>query len=208
MESVKKLISQHSDRYEEFDYYLGIIEKAEKNVASYPDISIESSKSLIEGISKSISKKLNPAYDANKTDLSQIVRDALQCLAKHDEYIENDFITRCVSLIHLLGEIRNKRGDISHGRHAPKDISSDIRLSKLAIHLTEGLVFYILTVFYSIDLSFKQLTPYEQNTEFNELLNMNDSLDLINYSKALYEQDYDYYVELLSEWKSKENENA
>ena len=209
MDSIKKLISQHSDRYD-FEYHFILIEKAKTNVLSQPDISIESCKSLIEGVCKSILKNLDVAYNSktiDKKDFSPIVKETLLCIAKHDESIEDDFISRCVSLIHLMGEIRNSRGDISHGRHSPKDISSDIRFSKLIFHITEGLIFYILTVFYSINLSYKQPIPYEQNQDFNELLNLNDSMNLINYSKALYEQDYDYYVELLNEWQS-ENENA
>lgn len=210
MDSVKTLIAKHSDRYEEFDYYLGIIEKAEKNVINYPDISIESCKSLIEGLSKSILKNLDASYDSKITDakeFSPLLKEAIARLSEHDEALEADFTNRCGSFLHYIGHLRNTRGDISHGRHAPKDLSSDVRLSRLVLHITEGLVYYLLTVFYSIDLSYKEVVLYEDNQAFNDMLDTTYVLDgVVKYSKALYEQDNDSYNEQLIDWIDREAE--
>ena len=211
MQSVKSLIEENSKRYNHFLYYLTLIEKAENNVITHPDIAIESCKALIEGIAKSILKEMDQSYHSptiDKKDLRPLVRDALLIFAKYDADIENDIINQCIKLVECIGSFRNERGDISHGKHAPKDKSSDSRLSRLVLNITEGLIFYVLTIFYAIDLSYKEKIRYEDNAEFNEIFNLENTVELINYSRAIYDQDYDYYVELLSDWQSENEERA
>lgn len=201
MNSVKKIIADNSKHYEHFDYYLIIIEKAEQNAISNPDISIECCKSLIEGISKSILKTLDKAYNPkyiDKMDLSPLVKKALEKLSEFDPSIEDSFITRSTSLIHVLGEVRNKRGDISHGKHTPKDYSSNAHFSSLVLHISEGIIFYILKIFFSIDLTFQEMIVYDDNSGFNDWLDEQHPLDSnVSYSRALYDQYYvDYELQL------------
>jgi hypothetical protein len=203
MELVKKIIDENINRYNHLDYYFIIIESIEKNEISNPDISIESCKSLIEGISKFILQYLDDAYekkDINKMDFTVVFKKSFIELSKHKE-IEIDLINRMGSLMQRLGEIRNERGDISHGKLAPKEDDSYIRLSKLVKHTTEGLVFYLLDNFLSLDLSYKEDVKYEDNEIFNQVIDEENSMpSYLSYSKALFEQDNVAYVDKLDEY--------
>jgi hypothetical protein len=201
MESVKKLIASQKDKYDGLDYYLMHIEKASNNIKTHPDICIECCKSLIEGVSKTILKNLDNAYDSkviDKLELSPLVRKTLEKMAEFEVEIEDDFIRRSVSLIHIMGEVRNKRGDISHGKHAPKEISSNADYSALVFHVSEGIVYYILKNFVSIDISYKQSLIYEDHEDFNAMLDEASPLEgKVLYSRAVFDQfPIDYEIQL------------
>lgn len=203
MELVKNIIYENTDRYNHLDYYFRIIESIEKNETSNPDISIESCKSLIEGVSKFILQYLDEANDKsqiNKMDFTEVFKKSFTELSKYKE-IDTTLINRIGGVIKWLAEIRNARGDISHGKLAPKDDESSARLSSLVKHTTEGLVFYLLDNFLSLDLSYKEQLKYEDNEKFNQLLDDETPLpSYISYSKALFEQDNLAYVDRLDEY--------
>lgn len=203
MQIVRSLLTSNIEKYEHFAYYETVIDLIEQNVDSNPDICIESCKSLLEGISKTILKALdatatNRILDAK--DFPTLFRESLNKLAEYNENIEVDFVRRAVSLIQVLGEIRNKRGDISHGKLAPKEFSSYSQFSKLVMQMTEGIVFYILEQFFAIDLSYKEEIKYEDNPEFNEALDELNPMGNLSYSKALYDQKYDDYFQELQDY--------
>ena len=206
MKSVQEIITNNKEKFEHFQYYDLILEKIEKNASKNPDICIESCKSLIEGISKTILKALDNTFnekDVNKQNVMPIFKDAVKKLAEHDENIEEDFINRAGSLVHLFGTIRNERGDISHGKLAPKQILSTPEFSKLCVNITEGVSYYMIKSFFDIDLSYKQPLKYDDNSEFNQELDEENSLDYISYSKALFDQDLTLYEELLDSFNEK-----
>ncbi len=174
-----------------------------------PDICIESCKSLIEGISKTILKALDAAStneSLNAKDVKELFRDALNALGRFNPKMEVDFVRRSVGVIQLLADIRNKRGDISHGKLAPKELSSYAQFSKLVMHMTEGIAFYMLTEFFEIDLSFTEEIIYDDNPEFNEWLDTNNPISGISFSRALFEQDEVSYTEQLLEYQTEQEE--
>lgn len=209
MQLVRTLINDNNEKYEHFAYYEKIITIIEQNEASNPDICIESCKSLIEGISKTILKTLDTTATSKSLegkDFHNLFRDALNKLSEYNEDIEVDFVRRAVSLIQVLGEIRNKRGDISHGKLAPKELVSYSQFSKLVSQMTEGIVFYVLEQFFAIDLSFKEEVKYEDNPNFNQMLDDFNYFENLSYSKALFDQDYVAYCEQLLEYESEQEE--
>jgi len=192
MQLVRTLISQNSEKYAHFSYYEIIIDKIEENVQSQPDICIESCKSLIEGISKSILKALDAAStneSLNAKDVKELFREALNALGRFNPTMEVEFVRRSVGVIQLLADIRNRRGDISHGKLAPKELSSYAQFSKLVMHMTEGIAFYMLQQFFEIDLSFTKEIAYRENPAFNEWLDTSNPIDGISFSRALFDQD-------------------
>ncbi len=184
-------------RYEHLIYYQDIIDIIEQNVASQPDICIESCKSLIEGVSKTILKTLDPTISdaAMKEDVMPLYKKAAKKLAEFDDKIESDFVNRSGSLIENFGMIRNRRGDISHGRAVPKLDFSTPQFSTLVMNVTEAITFYLLEHFFRIEIS-KDI-KYEDYDEFNQWLDNSNPLGTLSYSKALFEQDVISYEQQL-----------
>ncbi|HBB96100.1 MAG TPA: hypothetical protein DC054_11985 [Blastocatellia bacterium] len=209
MQLVKTLIHENSEKFGHFSYYETVIEVIEQNVLSQPDICIESCKSLIEGISKTILKALNPAQtDAvlNRKVFKDLFREALAALAQRNPTMEAEFVRRSVGVVQVIGEIRDKRGDISHGKIAPKELASYAQFSKLIMHMTEGIAFYMLDQFFQIDLSFTEVVKYEDNDKFNEFLDRQNPMPGLSYSKALFDQDNVSYCEQLLDYQTEAEE--
>ncbi len=211
MKLTKEILAKLEVNYKNIDYYYSIIDVIETKVEVAPDISIESCKALIEGVSKFTLRQLDASYnslDIDKMDFHKLFKKSVTNLGLHCEDIEEDFIIRSNSLIHLLGETRNRRGDISHGKLAPKDVSSDSLFSTLVMQMTDCLVFYILNCFSKIETQKK--TEYEDNPDFNEWLDESNQFGLLkSYSKALFEQDaVAYEQELLNYIDLQETKNG
>jgi len=209
MQLVRALISQNNEKYEHFSYYEGIIDVIEEKIQSHPDICIESCKSLIEGVSKTIIKRLDNTTtddDLNKMDVMPLFKRAANKLAEFDEELELDFINRTASLIQNFGEIRNQRGDISHGRAAPKEIYSSPQFSNLVARVTEALAFYVLEHFFRLALPDEAEIKYEDNPAFNEMLDTLKPMGSLSFSKALFDQDNVSYCEQLLDYKTEQEE--
>lgn len=190
MRNTRNILYELETRYEVIKYYYTIVEIIENNVNSNPDISIESCKALIEGLSKFTLQNLNKSYDSiklNKLSFQQLFKQSTFELTKHSLEFEEDFMNRANALVHLIGEKRNERGDISHGKLAPKEVKSDVFFSNLVMTMTDGLIFYWLSYFSSIEI-FNPL-KYEDNIDFNSYLDELYQFGKISYSKALFEQD-------------------
>jgi hypothetical protein len=202
MQQTRDIIKRHRRTHETFEYYDLIIEKVEKNVSKNPDISIESSKALIEGICKSILLRLDSSLSekvVNNMKFKPIYSNTCNLISQHVEF-EIDFIYRTSAMIDRLAELRNERGDISHGKAAPKKYVSDIETAKMVMRVTDSILTYILTAYFSIDLSYKEEIVYEDNSEFNDFLDESYCLEEVVYSRALYDQDYDAYEEQLRDY--------
>ncbi len=211
MELVRKLISENNEKYEHFAYYETVIDVIENHVNSQPDICIESCKSLIEGVSKTIIKTLDDTAsdnDLKDMDLMPLFKRAARKLAEKDDTLELDFVNRTGSLIENFGRIRNERGDISHGRAAPKEINSSPQFSNMVARVTEALAFYVLDHFFRLELPEVTEIGYEENADYNEMLDRLNPLDGISYSKALFDQDIVSYCQQLFDYQSELEEEA
>lgn len=208
MKQTKEILSQLKSQYTNIDYYNIIVEKIEENVNSNPDIAIESCKALLEGISKFILKQIDPSYDpavVDKTDFHPLVKQSMFKLAEYNEDVEVDFINKVNKLIVCVGEVRNRRGDISHGKLSPKEYFSDAHFSNLVVTITDNVLFYILSCFSKVKLV--KVLEYEDNSDFNENLDVENPFGILSYSKALFDQDIKAYKqELLAYQDSIETE--
>jgi hypothetical protein len=217
MDSLKSLITRNLDVFPDFEYYIPIIEKVERNHEPHPDIAIECCLSLIQGISKTIILKLDKTADSGKLENDNVesrvhhqFKRATELLKLNDDIYETAFTGSCSGLISNLATLRNTRGDISHGRAVPKTLQSDIELARLIIDITNSLLRYALGSFFTIDLNKKaeeieriaqeeeDLIRYEAYQEFNDLLDEEYPYDgKLLYSQALHALYYeDYTIQL------------
>ena len=101
-------------------------------------------------------------------------------------------------MICRMAELRNERGDISHGKSAPKEVTSTKESAKMIMHVTDGITSYILGSFFKIDLTYKEEIQYDDYPVLNEMLDEENPLDGISYSRALFDQDNVAYMEQFS----------
>ena len=204
MQTLRELIERHSKENSEFRYYIKHIDEAEANEILHPDITIECCTALFQGISKTIVNRLNPPEDAKAFADSSVqsqVRAALKCLAVGDDIIEIDFPRRAESLVQIIGELRNQRGDISHGRAVPKELQSDRSLARLVLNLTEAITRYMLGSFFALQPERAFVPSYDDNEAFNAYLDANTELPgKLIYSRALHAQYPEDYVIQLKEY--------
>lgn len=236
MEPAIKIIVENAVEYPQFRYYIRLMKKAELNLFSQPDISIEICKSLIEGVSKSVILDFAPDTDPKKLsnmDVSPLAKWACQLLKQDNTVIEDEFARRVASVAEFLGVLRNERGDVSHGRAVPKPVQSNDKLSAVIFQVSSGLLTYMLDSFFtakrlariaippepepepepdtreednSLDL---EQVEYETNLEFNNWLDDHYPYEgKLNYSFALYALYYeDYLVQLEIYQESLESED-
>lgn len=205
MNLLEELISKNLDYFPELSEYKEVvIVFLQDHKIKRPDMCIEGCKSLIEGLSKFIYFHLNNGNINHKDwkdyKFSQKYKKVVEIL-KLDGY-ENEFVEINSQLVHKLGEIRNERGDISHGQSYPKDSYSDTEFARFIILWTEGLCYFLLSRYIMIKQKQKEEESMDvyNNEQFEEFDNYLDSLSpdikFIHYSKALKEQD-PYQYELL-----------
>src|SRR5689334_1230734 len=155
MQTLIELIERHADENSELRYYIAIIEKAERNEEQHPDICIECCASIFQGVSKTIvhrleSLTLDDRTQFEKESIQRQAKRALRCLAASDSLVELGFPVAVENLVRVLGELRNDRGDISHGRAVPKELQSDRSLARLVLNITESVVRYMLASYFAL----------------------------------------------------------
>ena len=220
MQRSSKLIKANQAQFPDCAYYLPLFGKARRNIASHPDICIETCKALLEGIAKTIILGLDATATRHSLDnykVEPLVKAAAKLLREHDNVIEGDFVNRISGLAHSLGALRNARGDISHGKAVPKIEESDRDFARLCLQMTDAVAFYMLQSFFSRTTALTVVvadedevtepevlpggipnTEYDDNSPFNEELDRQYPLDgKLLYSDALYRLYYeDYLIEL------------
>ena len=183
-------------------YYIPtIIDTIEKSITQNPDVAIESCKSLIEGISKGILKYQGRTYEPESRTggtPQKFLKDALNSL---DGKVDDEFIWATANFVLRIKQLRDERGDISHGKAAPKDIASDQHLAAAIVQTTDSLVCYLLTIFFTTDWSYLEEIKYDDNEEFNQYLDEDNELDGVIYSKALFDQDPVAYKQQLENYQ-------
>lgn len=197
MIKIREIIKNNIDKHSHFEEYFKIIDIIQVNEFINPDICIESCKALIEGVSKTIIINLDNTKTADNIDddnLPKLFKESMNLLSNNCVDIEGDFVVRFSAIIQVLGEIRNKRGDISHGRMAPKAIFSSPKLATTVKNMTENILEYILEHYFTLDFTNGKLV-YEETEEYNSWLddNTNFPIKKAKYSQLLYENDYDEY---------------
>lgn len=191
MEKLKHEI--HRIKRHNLEYYHSHLSLIEGYVDEKPDISIETCKALIEGISKLALFLLDqePIDSHKNAKVEDLFKRALNTLQKGRGFSDVDMVRRLGSSVHYIGELRNSHGDIGHGRASLKEQVNDADFAELIIGVTDNLCTYMLR---RLDqLSQKEL-QYEDNPEFNESLDRDNPLPgKMLFSRALFEQEFETY---------------
>ena len=208
MESFEKIVSEFSDDFPDFQYYLKHAKEIKANEESHPDIAIECCTSLLQGLSKSISYRLDPSIDKKafeKGTIEHQVKTAFKLIGSSSDVVEIALPQACSTVARLAGELRNMRGDISHGKAVPKVMQSDASLARLALDVTEALSRYMLC---HLALLSPSKLKYEDNPEFNEQLEeLGDSVGSTSFSLLLFRYDPDAYEFQLDEFLTQKDQD-
>jgi hypothetical protein len=204
MTLTQQILNRLPPRFGDFEYYQVIVGKITENQSPNPDIAIESCKSLIEGLSKLILKHTDKSYRDNQRpteELAPLFKKAVNALAERGADIEEQFTKAVGNFIHQLGSLRNERGDISHGKSAPKLISSTPHFATLVVQATDGLASFLLHELFALNLSDFVSIEYTDNSEFNYFLDDTYPMERgLSFSRALFDQDFVAYEEQLKEF--------
>ena len=177
MELTKEVINKNKDNIEGLIGYSVIVSEIEDNITINPDITIESCKSLIEGLCKKALELVSDKYNSDKK-LRGTCEDQMPFLIKtafnevYSNGLERDLHNSLYSIINgkvrtqrflkkaqtellkngkkaidKITAIRHNRGDISHGRIYPKIQESEIHLAKSIASITDGICSFMILEF-------------------------------------------------------------
>ena len=209
MNSVIDLIRAHSSRYPDFEEYIPNIEEAVANVSARPDRCIENCKALFEGISRSIILRLDASTDRKQVEKIQFDDLVLRAIneVQKIETVSRSPLLSIMPFIEMLRKIRNERGDVSHGRPAPKIDVSGRRLAEYILRMSETNLRYMLEVFYDVqevkvEAAYAPPLLYEDNPDFNDWLDeTNGPRGEFLYSLCLFHMYPMDYKNGLEDWK-------
>ena len=191
MEKLKHEI-QRIKRYR-LEYYHSHLNLVEGYIDEKPDITIETCKSLIEGISKLSLHLLNqePLDSHNDEKFQGIVKRALSELQKGRGFSDADLCKRLSGVVQYIGEVRNEHCDIGHGRASLKEQVNDAEFADLIVGITDNICTYMLR---RLDRLVDKVTEYEDHPEFNDFLDEQNPLPgKTRYSRALFDQEFETY---------------
>ena len=216
MDSLEALVKRHIKEFPDFQYYgafaefISAIENYHQDL--HTGVSLDCCNSLLQSICKTIITQIDPRRkrkDLNKgakSETNNLISEAAKLLQKNDDVYERNFISKVSQIGQHINELRNARGDLSHGKHIPKELLNDQDLSRLLREITESLSRYLISSFFSFKLEQFKEEPeiekdsirYEDNPEFNELLDEEYPYEgKLLYSQALYTLYYeDYAIQL------------
>jgi hypothetical protein len=189
-------------RLEYYDSHLTLIEGY---IDEKPDISIETCKALIEGLSKLALHMLNqePLNGYKSEDVHPLFKRAMKELQKGRGFSDVDLINRVGAVVHYIGELRNEHGDISHGRASLKEQVDDADFADFIIGITDSLCTYMIR---RLNQLAEVELRYEDNPEFNAILDEGYPLgNGVKYSKALFDQEPETYEVELGDYNIQNN---
>jgi len=213
MESLEALVKRHIKEFPDFQYYGALAEFISAIESYHQDlhtgVSLDCCNSLLQSICKTIITQIDLSLESGTLDkgssstTNSLISQAAKLLQKNDDVYEKGFISEITKLGRCIADLRNARGDVSHGRRIPKELVNDQDLSRLIREITESLSRYLVSSFFSFALEKKSkedfeieedLIRYENNLEFNEFLDEEYPLDgKLLYSQALYTLYYEDY---------------
>lgn len=194
-------IREHINKIPSLNGFESHVSTIERSVESNPALCIETCKSLVESICKTILTNQNANY--NEYDkFNVIVKKTMESLVSPNERYKEELIElarRIASVSQILAEIRNKSGFASHGQDI-KHPAINSTLSLLAFKAADVIGGFIMHYYITNTTRRDSRIHYEDCRLFNELFDEDNPLELggviLSSSEALYYQDYQAYKEL------------
>lgn len=183
------------------EYYQSHLDLVESYVEEKPDISIETCKALIEGISKLSLHLLNqePLESHNDEKFQALVKRALSELQKGRGFSDVDLCKRVAGVVHYIGELRNEHCDIGHGRASLKEQVNDADFADLIVGVTDNICTYMLR---RLDILAERVVEYDDFPEFNIFLDEENPLPgKMRYSRAMFDQERETYEIKLADYQ-------
>jgi hypothetical protein len=158
MDSLEALVKRHLKEFPDFQYY-GAFGEFTSAIESYHQdlnmgVSSDCCNSLLQSICRTIITQIDlvEVGSANSMRTDQLIRKAVTLLQKNDDFYEKDFVSQFGKIGIYINGIRNSRGELSHGRHIPKELINDQDLSRLLREIIESLSRYLISSFFSFKL--------------------------------------------------------
>ncbi|HAV5328167.1 abortive infection protein [Acinetobacter johnsonii] len=210
MELSKKIIYENADSFNWLKELESLIRQFEIQKEVCDVTTIECCKSLLESVFKNLIVSLDQAAsekEINKSDLGELCSWVKKCLIEHEVIVElipkeefNLVFSSINQWIRFLGQVRNKLGEVSHGKIFPKPYSLDTTTAYFIAHNTDGFIFFLINLMIKIGRHTEKY-KYEKFADFNDYLDELNPLEgKLLYSRALYDQDYDAYSEELDNY--------
>lgn len=197
-----KWIRENISYIPSFSIYERQVSLIEDSVESNPDLCVETCKTLIEGICKTI--LTNKGIDYSKYDKFQVlVRVTIEnMLTENDSYGEalSEIARRISSVAQKISEIRDSAGFASHGQDI-EHISISYSLSLLTSRITDVIGGFILHFYRTHSDRGISRIMYQDYKSFNDYYDEQNPIYIgdifISASEALYSQDIEAYKEAL-----------
>ncbi len=193
MKLTHEAIARYESRIGGLDQYKLLLKEIDDNKALNPDISIDSCKSIIEGLCKKALSLISDDYSSKKSFRKDCERfdKLLNYTFKtvFEDSFEADLLRSFASIIYeksrlnrLLGrsfeltkkntinsvnaivKFRDTRGDISHGRLYPKLTSTSVHLVNSIISITDSICSFLV-----IEMSLRYFEKLEFEDKVNQL---------------------------------------
>lgn len=199
-------IKENIEQLPSFTVFEKHISTIEQSVENNPSLCIDTCKSLLEGLCKSILN--NRSVDPAKFDkFQQLVKATILEISTETDLFRNEIAElakRFSPTLQYLSEIRNNYGFASHGQdmEVPQVPYS---LALLTMRITDTIGGFILHYYITHTKSNDSRLHYEDLTNFNDLYDDEHPLELnginLSASLALFQQDYEAYKDAYYEFK-------
>ena len=194
-----KWIRENIDKAPSFEPFIGHIKVIEENVYSNPALCIETSKSLVEAICKTILTNKNIAF-RDDIPFHGLVRLTIDSILNGDDLFSADLVElgrRIASVSQKLAEIRNNAGFATHGLDVLNPRLTET-VSDFASKIADVIGGFVLNCYLNNRVAtHDHRLHYEDCVTFNmhidELYPMNTGLIQLSFSEALFTQDYEAY---------------
>jgi DNA mismatch repair ATPase MutS len=217
MDSLKALIERHRHDFPDFQYYgsfaefIKAIEIYHQELDSHTGVTADCCNSLIQSLCRTIITQMTSetAASLKKDRTDQLVKKAAKLLQQNDDIYERNLISQLEQIGKHINDLRNARGEISHGRAIPKELIHDKELPRLLREITESLARYLLSSFFCSRIEEpteeakkeKSCIQYDKNPEFNDYLDQLYPYEgKLLYSQGLYTLYYEDYDIKLQEF--------
>lgn len=189
-------IKENIEKIASLSPFLDHIDVIEKNVSSNPTLCVETCKSLIEGMCKTILTNKNLPFP-NNISFSALVQETINSTLNADETYRADIVDlgrRIAGVADKLGVIRNHAGFVSHGMDVLNPRLTET-LSVFAYKITDTIGGFILSCYNNNRVvSADHRIHYEDCRPFNDFFDGTNQLPYgLLASRALFDQDYEAY---------------
>lgn len=187
---------ENIDKTPSFIPFLDHIEVVEKNIVSNPTICVETCKSLLEGICKTILMNKDIKIE-NDIKFHALIQKTIEVVLNTDEAYRSDISDlgrRIGSVSQKLGEIRNNVSFVSHGMDVLNPKLTET-ISIFACKITDTIGGFILSCYIN-----NRVVSADHRIHYEDCKSFNDDFDDLNpmsfelsASLALFAQDYEAY---------------